>query len=191
MSYKCVLMDPPWWTPGGGKSKRGSDKHYPIVKTKSLPAIIMDSGVWDIHEDAHCWLWSVNSMLDDALWLMKELGFRYITNAAWVKIRNEKLQFGIGRYMRGCHELLLFGVRGKTHLPDVAPVSVFGDLSVLVDERTEHSRKPIDQYELIESISPGPRVELFARENRPGYTSWGNQLILDETIISERDENHV
>jgi N6-adenosine-specific RNA methylase IME4 len=174
--FKCVLLDCPWFTPGGGKSKRGSDRHYPLVKTKDLPTLIINSGVWDIHDDAHLWMWSVNTVLEDALWLMKELGFRYITNAAWVKVRNEKLQQGLGRYMRGCHELLLFGVRGKTYLPDVAPASVFGDLSVLVAERTQHSRKPQDQYELIETISPLPRLEMFARQSHPGWASWGQEI---------------
>jgi N6-adenosine-specific RNA methylase IME4 len=174
--FKTVLIDPPWFTPGGGKSKRGSDKHYPLVKTKDLPGLIMNSGVWVINDDAHLWLWSVNTMLEDALWLMKELGFRYITNAAWVKIRNENLQFGIGRYLRGCHELLLFGTRGKTHLPEVAAMSVFGDLSVLVAERNKHSKKPVDQYELIEQVSPAPRLEIFARETHEGWASWGNEI---------------
>ena len=172
--FRTILIDPPWETPGGGKSKRGSDKHYDLVKTKDLPSLIMNNGVWQISNDCHLWLWSVNSKLEDALWLMKQLGFRYVTNAAWVKIRNEKLQFGIGRYMRGCHELLLFGVKGETHLPDVAPKSVFGDLSVLIAERNTHSSKPIDQYELIENISPEPRLEMFARNKRSGWASWGN-----------------
>jgi N6-adenosine-specific RNA methylase IME4 len=174
--FKTILIDPPWETPGGGKSKRGSDRHYNLVKTKDLPDLIMNSGVWVIHEDAHLWLWTVNSKLEDALWLMKELGFRYVTNAVWVKIRNEKLQFGLGRYMRGSHELLLFGVKGKAHLPEVAPLSVFGDLSVLVAERSQHSSKPIDQYDLIEQISAEPRLEIFARNKRCGWASWGDQI---------------
>lgn len=174
--FRTVLLDPPWFTPGGGKSKRGSDRHYSLIKTVDLPLTITSDQNWNIADNAHLWMWSVNTMLGDAMWLINQLGFRYITNAAWIKINNEKLQSGLGRYMRGCHELLLFGVRGETHLPDVAPMSVFGDLSVLVAPRTVHSRKPVDQYDLIETISPGPRLEMFARNKRNGWTSCGHEV---------------
>lgn len=187
--FVCNMMDPPWWETGGGKIKRGADRHYPLIKTKDMPQVIYDSGVWNPATSAHLWMWVTNNFLEDGLWLMKRLGFRYITNSAWIKLRNRTiadlglttvsstlqiarfaLQIGLGQYLRGSHELLLFGVKGNTMKPAKAPPSVF------FAERGEHSEKPAASYEIIENITPGPRVELFARSNRLTWTSWGNEI---------------
>jgi len=166
--YSCILMDPPWNERGGGKIKRGADRHYPLVKTKDMPRLIYQSGVWKPAENCHLWMWATNSFLADALWLMDALGFRYVTNACWVKNK-----YGLGQYLRGQHELLLFGVKGsgvavrteKKNLP-----------SVFHADRLRHSQKPEESYQLIESRSVGPRLEMFARIARPGWDHWGNEI---------------
>lgn len=86
-----------------------------------------------------------------------------------------KVQIGLGQYLRGSHELLLFAVRGKGQHPSVR-TDDRSRSSVIYGRRTKHSRKPESAYELIESISQGPRVELFARSDRDGWTSWGNEI---------------
>jgi len=91
-----------------------------------------------------------------------------VTNACWVKNK-----YGLGQYLRGQHELLLVGVKGsgvavrteKKNLP-----------SVFHADRLRHSQKPEESYQLIESRSVGPRLEMFARLARPGWDHWGNEI---------------
>jgi N6-adenosine-specific RNA methylase IME4 len=86
-----------------------------------------------------------------------------------------KLQIGIGQYLRGSHELLLLGVRGKGLDPSVRTEDR-GVPSVIYGRRTKHSKKPDSAFSMVERVSRGPRVELFARSNRPGWESWGNEV---------------
>jgi N6-adenosine-specific RNA methylase IME4 len=126
----------------------------------------------------HLWVWATSNHLDAALWLMQCLGFEYKTSAVWVKAKfvegemGEKLQMGLGQYMRHCHEMLLLGTRGQAMIPNPAERK----LSVIVAARTRHSEKPVEAYSLIESVSPGPRLELFARKPRAGWDVWGNEV---------------
>jgi len=169
--YACVLADPPWPERGGGKIKRGADRHYDVVKKSQCPWKIIDimlrSGVWDIADNAHLWLWTTNNYLKDGLDVMEACGFRYVTNAVWAKDR-----FGLGQYLRGQHELLLFGVRGRLPSASKKISSLIGQTLV---PKGEHSRKPDVVYDMIEEISPGPYLEMFARRGRPGWDSWGNE----------------
>jgi len=166
--YRAIMMDPPWTEVGGGRIKRGADRHYPLMKTKDMPAVIQAGDLWRPAENCHLWMWATNNYLKDALWLMEQLGFRYVTNAVWVKQRK-----GLGQYMRGQHELLLFGVKGKSMVPetDCRPPTV------IHADRTQHSRKPDEFYGLVEMVSNGPYLEVFARRGRPGWHSWGNQIV--------------
>lgn len=197
--FQTVLADPPWNETGGGKVKRGADRHYPLLKTKEMPGVMMEECPhWaDVADTAHLYLWVTNNFLPDGLWLMEQLGFRYVTNRAWAKDR-----FGLGQYYRGQHELCLFGVRGKGY--DV--LKARGKLSTLIGSgpcphhglaamdisachacdsngrgsgivpRGKHSAKPEIFYDEVETASAGPYLELFARSNRPGWQSWGNEI---------------
>ena len=113
--YRCVAMDPPWNERGGGKITRGAQRHYPLVKTKDMPEVITGSDLWLPADDAHLWMWATCNHLPDALWLMKELGFRHVTDWVWVKDK-----IGLGQYRRSRHEWLLFGTRGKAMVPKPA-----------------------------------------------------------------------
>jgi N6-adenosine-specific RNA methylase IME4 len=190
---RCILLDPPWNERGAGKTKRGADRHYGLLKTRDIPGVVRGSGLWDPHPDAHVWMWCTNNRLPDGLWVLGELGVRYVTNAVWVKtadperapgaresgvarVRDLALQIGLGQYLRGSHELLLFGVmrggrgqnthtwKGRRDIP-----------SVIRARRTRHSAKPAESYDMIESVSFGPRLEFFARSTRPGWQSWGDE----------------
>lgn len=197
-------MDPPWHKEsGGGKSKRGADRHYPLVRTAELPNLIRQSGHWRPYRNAHVWICATNTCLADGLWLMGELGATYKTNVAWVKTDDPRkhigtainyldsgrveqarlqldharsrtaLQIGLGQYLRGSHELLLFGVIGAGQAVETWK----GDRSipsVIRSRRTKHSRKPDEMYSLVERISQGPRVEFFATKKREGWDQWGN-----------------
>jgi N6-adenosine-specific RNA methylase IME4 len=166
--YKTIYCDPAWNERGAGKVKRGADKHYNLMMTddiKKLP-------VQDIADD-NCWLfmWVTNNFLKDGLEVMEHWGFKYVTNLAWGKDNDGlKNEFGLGYYFRGQHELCLFGVKGKLK-PKVRNESTF-----ILAKKTKHSKKPTRFYEKIERVSHSPMIELFARNTRDGWDSWGDEL---------------
>lgn len=174
--YKTIIMDPPWMERGGGKIKRGADRHYPLVKTKELPAIIKGSGMFtpDTEEGCSLWMWATANFLPDAIWLMGELGAEYVTNAVWVKEGPP----GLGQRMRMMHEHLLYGRFGSVPVP--SPGNRLP--SVIVAPRGRHSQKPEEAFELIERHDDRMdgkahhRLEMFARSSRPGWNSWGNEI---------------
>jgi len=194
--YGTVYADPPWQESGGGKVKRGADRHYPLMKLEDIVRSIWLSGFFSPQADAHMYLWVTNNFLPEGLEVMRQLGFRYVTNTVWVKMWNsglplnsppfdrlhslevaqEHLQIGLGQYQRGAHELLLFGVRGQSMIPepkDRLP-------SVVFHPRLKHSEKPEVFRERIERVSPPPYLELFARRpaenSNQAWTVWGNEV---------------
>jgi N6-adenosine-specific RNA methylase IME4 len=123
--------------------------------------------------NAHLYLWVPNALLPDGLEVMSAWGFRYISNIVWAKRRKDGGPDGrgVGFYFRNVTELLLFGVHGsmRTLQPGRSQVNM------IETRKREHSRKPDEQYDLIESCSPGSYVELFARNARTGWTVWGDE----------------
>jgi len=169
--YSTIIADPPWYQRGGGKIKRGADKHYGIMKEheiKSVMAGLLDGKVAD---DAHLYLWAANNHLPEALRIIEHLGFRYITNLVWAKSR-----FGLGRYFRGQHELCLFAVKGRGFSNRTAVNNVSTLIGRDLVKPTQHSSKPAQMYDLVESRSHGPYLELFARQQRPGWDAYGKEL---------------
>ena len=172
--YRTLLLDPPWNETGGGRIKRGADRHYALLRTRDIAGVVRASGFWRPAEHSHLWMWSTNSRLPDALHVGKRLGFEYKTNAVWAKVARGQVQIGLGQYMRGSYELLLFFTRGKGQHPSVW--NGHRDVaSAMLAARTRHSAKPACSYDLIERVSRGPRVELFARTARSGWDVWGNE----------------
>ena len=166
--YRTVYLDPPWPESGGGKIKRGADKHYNLMTVSD----ILNLPIPELSdENCHIYLWVTNNYLPSGLMCLKEWGFRYVTNRAWIKDK-----IGLGQYFRGQHELLLFGIKGKL------PYKSSGNFtrsksnvsSVIHAKRTEHSRKP-PIYLDIEKISYPPYIELFARERYEGWDVWGDE----------------
>jgi len=123
---------------------------------------------------SHLYLWCPNAMLPDGLAVMKAWGFTYKSNIVWHKVRKDGGSDGrgVGFYFRNVTELILFGVRGK-NARTLAPGR--RQVNLLATRKREHSRKPDEQYDIIEACSPGPFVELFGRGPRKGWTTWGNQ----------------
>ena len=125
-------------------------------------------------ERSHLYLWVPNALLPEGLRVMQAWGFEYKSNIVWHKIRKDGGSDGrgVGFYFRNVTELILFGVRGKgvrTLAPGRRQVNLLGT------RKREHSRKPDEIYDLIEECSWGPRLELFARTRREGWTVWGNE----------------
>ena len=159
--YDIILADPPWEYDLQLRGEPGL--HYATMKTAEISALIIPAA-----DNCILFLWATNPKLEDALKTLHAWGFTYKTNMVWVKP-----VFGTGYYFRGQHELLLVGVKGDTGPP---PESVRRS-SVLQAPRRKHSEKPDEAYEIIESYYPqSTRLELFARETRPGWASWGAEL---------------
>lgn len=162
---------------GGGKIKRGADRHYDLLHTQDIIDIFKQI---PIDDNAHLYLWVTNNFLKDGLKIMDELNFRYITNIVWVKDR-----FGLGQYFREQHEICLFGIRGKLpykHKTDPQR-SCCSETTVINAKRTIHSKKPYEMYKKIENTSYPPFIELFAREKHDGWDCFGNEL---ENTIQKR-----
>lgn len=169
---RTIVADPPWNEQGGGKLKRGADKHYPLIKKVDDIIDLMQS--WmdeeEHEENQHMYMWVTNQFLAEGLRVMQALGFTYKTNIVWYKN-----SFGIGRYFRGKHEICLFGVRGKGFDKDLR-TEVNNIPSAFDAKKREHSRKPDEFYDIVESRSKGPYMEMFARQSRGiDWVAKGNQ----------------
>lgn len=123
--------------------------------------------------NAHLYLWVPNALLVDGLKVMESWGFRYISNVVWAKRRKDGGPDGrgVGFYFRNVTELILFGVKGSMRTLPPARSQV----NMIETRKREHSRKPDEQYDLIERCSPGPYLEMFARYPQEGWMAWGDE----------------
>lgn len=172
--FKTILADPPWQFQNRTGKMAPEHKRLARYATMTL-ADVAALPVANLAEaTAHLYLWVPNALLPDGLEVMKAWGFNYKSNIVWYKVRKDggPDRRGVGFYFRNVTEILLFGVRGK-NARTLAPGR--SQENIISTRKREHSRKPDEQYDLIESCSPGPRLELFARGPRKGWTVWGNQ----------------
>lgn len=172
--FGTILADPPWQFQNRTGKVAPEHKRLNRYGTMNLDEIC-ELPVIDVAADpAHLYLWVPNALLPDGLRVMEAWGFRYISNIVWHKVRKDGGSDGrgVGFYFRNVTELLLFGVRGKnarTLDPGRRQVNIIQSM------KREHSRKPDEQYRIIEECSWGPRIEIFSRGTRKGWTVWGNQ----------------
>ena len=176
--YGTILADPPWQFANRTGKMAPEHKRLSRYSTLTLDEIC-DLPVQTVAADpAHLYLWVPNALLPDGLRVMAAWGFEYKSNIVWHKVRKDGGSDGrgVGFYFRNVTELILFGVRGKnarTLHPGRRQVNL------LATRKREHSRKPDEQYEIIESCSWGPRIEMFSRGVREGWTCWGDQSEFD------------
>ncbi|PLS85491.1 MAG: hypothetical protein CYG60_12300 [Actinobacteria bacterium] len=167
--YRVIYADPPWEYANSGLGG-SAESHYPTMSTDDLCGDFADDVKARAADDAVLFMWATNPLLTDAIRVMEAWGFEYKTNLAWVK--NQATYGKLGFYVRGKHELLLVGVRGS-----MIPEEERRPESVVAAPLGKHSKKPHEFYELVESMYPsGPYLELFARNKRSGWSSFGNQL---------------
>jgi N6-adenosine-specific RNA methylase IME4 len=166
--YRTILADPPWRTNQTGS--RGAGRYYPLMSTKEICTLGVDRLAAD---DAHLWLWVMNSNFDEGMKVMEAWGFSYRSCLTWVKYGRTP---GLGVYLRNQTEHLLFGIRGS------APIQFRSQATWFIAPRQEHSHKPEEQYAIIERCSPGPYLELFARRPQPGWDAWGNEVTCDVAL---------
>jgi N6-adenosine-specific RNA methylase IME4 len=172
--FSTVLADPPWQFQNRTGKMAPEHKRLSRYPTMSLDEIKNLPISTVVADTAHLYLWVPNALLPDGLEVLKAWGFEYKSNLIWYKIRKDggPDRRGVGFYFRNVTEVILFGVRGKK-ARTLDPGR--SQENIIVSQKREHSRKPDEQYSLIESCSPGPYLELFARGSQPGWTCWGNQ----------------
>ncbi len=173
-TYGAILADPPWQFQNRTGKMAPEHKRLSRYGTMKLEDI-QSLPVRDLARDpAHLYLWVPNAMLPEGLRVMEAWGFTYKTNIVWHKIRKDGGPDGrgVGFYFRNTTELVLFGVRGKNARTLAAGRT---QVNIIKTMKREHSRKPDELYQIIESCSRGPYLELFARGPRENWTVWGNQ----------------
>jgi N6-adenosine-specific RNA methylase IME4 len=160
--FRVILADPPWQYDNSGFTQ-SAEFIYPTMTMEAISALAVPALAG---EDSVLYLWATDPLLPEALAVMKSWGFSYKAKLTWKKNR----QPGMGFWFHGYIENLLVGVHGRPGTPATihpnfleAPVG-------------RHSEKPAEIYGIIESMFPGPYLELFARNPRKGWTAWGNQL---------------
>jgi N6-adenosine-specific RNA methylase IME4 len=169
--FQTVLADPPWrFTNRTGKvapEHRRLDR-YDTMQTDEIGAIPVASILADT---AHLYLWVPNALVSDGLQVMSAWGFIYKSMLVWHKVRKDGGSDGrgVGFYFRNVTEPVLFGVRGRLRTRAAGRRQV----NLLASQKREHSRKPDELYAIVESCSPGPYLELFARYPRDGWHAWG------------------
>ena len=172
--FRTVLADPPWQFQNRTGKIAPEHKRLSRYGTMVLDDIKQLPVSGAAEETAHLYLWVPNAMLPDGLAVMEAWGFKYKANIVWQKVRKDGGPDGrgVGFYFRNVTEILLFGVRGK-NARTLQPGRT--QVNIMSTRKREHSRKPDEQYKVIESCSPGPYLELFARGERPKWAIWGNQ----------------
>lgn len=172
--FATILADPPWQFVN--RTGKMAPEHRRLARygTLTLPEIEALPVAALAAPVAHLYLWCPNALLPEGLAVMRAWGFAYKSNLVWHKVRKDGGPDGrgVGFYFRNVTELILFGVRGR-NARTLAPGR--RQVNFLATRKREHSRKPDEQYALIEACSPGPYLELFARGTRPGWAAWGNQ----------------
>ena len=188
--YSTILADPPWQFQN--RTGKMAPEHrrllrYPTMELKEIVGLPVSRFA---AAKSHLYLWVPNALLHEGLGVMEAWGFTYKSNLVWYKIRKDGGPDGrgVGFYFRNVTELVLFGVRGS--MRTLSPGRT--QTNLIATRKREHSRKPDEIYDLIESCSPGPYLELFARFSRSGWCQWGNEDVEENSHIGvARRKGHV
>lgn len=171
--YQVIYADPPW---SYRNKKTGRDMKHGAAQKYSTMTMqeILSLPVSEISDrDSALFLWATTPLLREAFEVMDAWGFKYKTAIYWRKI----MSLGMGYWFRGQVEVCLLGVRGRVkafHLQRA---------NFIQSKARKHSQKPDEMYDLIEQTGLNPKIELFAREKRPGWDSWGNEIESDIQFI--------
>jgi len=174
--YFTILADPPYPQKMAGKYarriKRRKELPYPTLSIEEIKRLPVEKFA---EEGCHLWLWTTNQFLREAFEIMEAWGFKYLTTITWAK------PSGCGNWFVSRTQHILFGYykKCKFNKERYKPTIFFAGLP------KRHSEKPIEFYDLIESISDIPCLELFARQKREGWDAWGNEIHKDIEIIEE------
>lgn len=168
--YKVIYADPPWKYQQ--KNLQGTaEKHYPTMSIDELCGLPIEQLA---DKDCALFMWATFPMLSEALQLIKAWGFKYKTVAfVWVK-QNKKSPtwfYGMGFWTRSNAEICLFAKRGKPKRNSAAVHQL------IISPVEQHSKKPDEtRNRIVELMGDVPRIELFARQETPGWDVWGNEV---------------
>lgn len=158
--FRVFVADPPWaYTKRTEDGTHRGERPYPDMPTSQICALPIGELA---HDDAILWLWTTNAFMRDAFDVARAWGFGVKTILTWAKDR-----MGTGDWLRGKTEHCLLAVRGRP------TVNLTNQTTLLVAKVREHSRKPDEFYRLVEQLCPGSKVDIFAREQRKGWATWG------------------
>ena len=177
-SFGAVLADPPWQFVNRTGKMAPEHRRLARYATMSLDDILR-LPVRDLClPTAHLYLWVPNALLAEGLAVMSAWGFAYKTNLVWYKVRQDggPDRRGVGFYFRNVTEMVLFGTRGRNARTLAAGRRM---PNLIATRKREHSRKPDELYDLIETCSPAPWLELLARHARAGWAQWGDLAASD------------
>jgi N6-adenosine-specific RNA methylase IME4 len=170
-AFRAIVADPPWSfrdkLPG---RSRGAEKNYSVMRQLDIESYfrLFES---DISPDAHLFLWRVASQVEEAYRVVRAWGFVPKTELVWRKLTpTGKIHFGMGRTLRSSHEVCIVATRGKP-TPKSKSVRTIFDAPV-----GRHSEKPEAFFALVEQLTDGPYLELFARRKRPGWVCVGDEV---------------
>jgi N6-adenosine-specific RNA methylase IME4 len=176
--FGTILADPPWRFIN--RTGKVAPEHRRLARYATMTA--REIAALPIRDFAasrsHCYLWTPNALVLDALSVLEAWGFTYKTMLIWHKVRKDGGSDGrgVGFYFRNVTETVLFGVRGSLRTFQAGRRQV----NLLATRKREHSRKPDEFYGIVEACSPGPFLELFARYAQPGWSAWGDEA--DPTV---------
>jgi N6-adenosine-specific RNA methylase IME4 len=186
-AFKVVVADPPW--PFSDKlpgPKRGAEAHYRTMKIPDICNYMRDvvESTHPIAKRSILFMWGVSAMQQELQQVVSAWGYTVKSEIIWVKTQEQSAQerlvhkmptiaFGMGRYVRLCHERCVIAVRGAGAQQIIKDHST---RSVFFAPRGKHSAKPDAFYRLVEQLTDGPYIELFARRHQPGWTCTGDQV---------------
>jgi N6-adenosine-specific RNA methylase IME4 len=179
--YGTILADPPWQfdnRTGKVAPEHRRLRRYPTMGLEDICSLPVQAHA---AERCHLYLWVPNALIPEGLAVLEAWGFTYKTTLTWFKIRKDGGPDGrgVGFYFRNVTEPVLFGVKGS--MRTLAPGR--RQVNMLATRKREHSRKPDELYPIIESCSPGPYLELFARAPRARWAQFGDEV---ETYLARR-----
>jgi N6-adenosine-specific RNA methylase IME4 len=162
--YQVIYTDPPWQYNDKQNTDNlgGAEKHYPTMSIEEL----CEMKIPKTKDNAVLFLWTTAPILEESFDVINSWGFRYKAHFIWDKVKHN-----MGHYNSVRHELLLIATKGSC-LPD--NIKLFDSVQT-IEKTKKHSEKPIEFYEIIETLYKGKKVELFARNKREGWDSWGNE----------------
>ena len=174
--YGAIVADPPWLFKDNGSRATADYDKMTVEEICALPVLHAASA------QSHLYLWCPSALLRTHPWdVFDAWGFEYKTAVVWRKLtaRNRKVGFGNGHYFRAAHEVCLFGTRGQCPAKVRNMRSLFDGVMRKAPNGKSHSRKPDEFPPIVEQVSRGPYLELFARESRPGWVVWGDEAPQD------------
>ncbi len=182
-AFRCVVSDPPWQvnrleSPGNvafgtqGRVLKSVELEYPTMSVAEIAALQVPAA-----DDAHLYIWTINSYIEATYDIARAWGFEPSTMLYWLK---QPMGLGLGGAFVPCVEPILFCRRGKLAVKRRCDRNWWGW------PRGKHSQKPEEFQTVVESVSPGPYLEMFARRKRPGWQSWGNEVASDVILTPNK-----